>query len=166
MKNKVIYKLFPILLISIWGMFYNQVGYTQITFNKEPLIIRSSDGQDKTLTVEIAVNPQQHQQGLMFRRALPVDQGMLFFFETPQVITMWMRNTYLPLDMLFIDQQGKIIGISKRVIPQSDDLIVSPKPAIAVLEINGGISDKLNIQVGDQIIHTFFTNPNKSASPQ
>ncbi|MBL0337941.1 MAG: DUF192 domain-containing protein [Rhodospirillaceae bacterium] len=161
MRKKTLFGLVNLFILSILGVFHPQIGYTQITFNKEPLIIKSGDGKEKTLTVEIAATPQQRQQGLMFRRVMPADQGMLFLFETPQIIGMWMRNTYLPLDMLFIDRQGKIIGISKRVIPQSDNLVVSPKLAIAVLEINGGVSDKLNIQVGDQLIHSFFIHANK-----
>ncbi|HPI63127.1 MAG TPA: DUF192 domain-containing protein [Alphaproteobacteria bacterium] len=164
MRKKTLFGLVTLFILSVLGIFYPQIGYTQITFNKELLIIKSGDGKEQTLTVEIAATPQQRQQGLMFRRAMPVDQGMLFLFETPQVIGMWMRNTYLSLDMLFIDQQGKIVGISKRVIPQSDNLIVSPKLVIAVLEINGGVSDKLNIQVGDQLIHSFFIHANKTTA--
>lgn len=128
-----------------------------VTFPFETIMIEQQTGKQLSLRVEVATTPQQQQQGLMFRQSMPHDQGMIFFFNQPKIVSMWMRNTYIPLDMLFIDKQGLIIAIQTRVIPQSDNLIVSPKPSAAVLEINGGASDKFGIQVGDRVLHPFFT---------
>lgn len=94
----------------------------------------------------------------MFRRSMPADTGMLFDYKRPQIITMWMRNTLLPLDMIFIAADGKIINIAQRTVPGSLDTIPSHGPALAVLEVNGGTASRLKIKSGDTVIHPIFGN--------
>lgn len=83
--------------------------------------------------------------------------GMLFLFTENRMVTMWMKNTYIPLDILFIDQKGVIVHIAKSTVPESLDFISSGKPVISALELNAGLTNSLNIQVGDKIDHPFFS---------
>ena len=109
--------------------------------------------------VEMAVSPEQRSQGLMFRESLEEDRGMLFDFGRPQRASMWMRNTYVPLDMLFIDAEGWITQIAENTQPLSDAVVVSREPVRAVLELRGGVSAKLGIKPGDRVIHPMFSEP-------
>jgi uncharacterized membrane protein (UPF0127 family) len=95
---------------------------------------------------------------LMFRRSLAPDAGMLFDYKHPTMATMWMRNTLIPLDMLFVDAQGRIINIQQRAVPQSDDIIAAAAPVRAVIELNGGTAERLGIAPGDQVVHPVFGN--------
>jgi uncharacterized membrane protein (UPF0127 family) len=110
-------------------------------------------------SVWIADSQAREQQGLMFVRWLPPDHGMLFPQAAPQVMTMWMKNTLIPLDMLFIDVQGRIVYIRENTTPQSQDLISTPTAVKAVLELAGGVCAKLGIHVGDRIEHRLFGAP-------
>jgi uncharacterized membrane protein (UPF0127 family) len=107
--------------------------------------------------VELAVSPEQRSRGLMFRESLDEDRGMLFDFGRPQVASMWMRNTYVPLDMLFIDAEGRITQIAPNTQPLSDTVVASREPVRAVLELRGGVSAKLGIEPGDRVIHPMFS---------
>lgn len=95
----------------------------------------------------------------MFRLDLPADQGMLFDFAKPVPVAMWMKNTYIPLDMIFIGEEGLIVKIAKDTEPHSLEAISSGQPVRAVLEINGGLSDRLGLGVGDRIVHRVFGMP-------
>jgi uncharacterized protein len=107
-------------------------------------------------SVELAVTDEQRAKGLMFRRALPEGQGMLFKFEPDQVIQMWMRNTYISLDMIFIRGDGRISRIAEGTKPESDDIISSGAPARGVLEVIAGTARKLGIAPGDRVAHPWF----------
>ena len=107
-------------------------------------------------SVWIADTPAREQQGLMFVRWVPPDHGMLFPQAAPQVMTMWMKNTLIALDMLFIDAQGRIVYIRENTTPQSLDLISTPTPVKAVLELAGGVCSRLGIHVGDRVEHQLF----------
>jgi uncharacterized membrane protein (UPF0127 family) len=109
-------------------------------------------------TVEVAETPAQMEQGLMFRRQLAENVGMLFDYKQPTMATMWMRNTLIPLDMLFVDAQGRIVNIRERAVPQSDDVIASAAPVRAVIELNGGTAARLGIVPGDKVQHPIFGN--------
>ena len=106
--------------------------------------------------VEIARTDRQQRQGLMFRRRLASNEGMLFVYSSAKILKMWMKNTYLPLDMLFIDARGRIVNIVERTIPGSLEEISSVEQAMAVLEVNGGTSSRLKIQKGDRVRHPAF----------
>jgi uncharacterized membrane protein (UPF0127 family) len=109
-------------------------------------------------TVELAETPEQMAQGLMFRQSLAADAGMLFDYKTPTPATMWMRNTLIPLDMLFVDGHGRIVGIHERAVPQSDALIAAPMPVRAVIELAGGSAQRLGIKPGDRVLYPIFDN--------
>jgi uncharacterized protein len=119
------------------------------------LTIVSADGPHRFM-VELAETPEQMEQGLMFRRSLAPDAGMLFDFKQPTVATMWMRNTLIPLDMLFVDQQGLIVNIAQRAVPESDQTIAAVKPVRVVIELNGGTAERLGIKPGDRVLYPIF----------
>ena len=95
-------------------------------------------------------------RGLMFRRSMAPDHGMLFDFERDEPVTMWMKNTYLPLDMVFIRPDGTISRIAADTEPLSTTIIPSGSPVVAVLELNAGTAAKLGIKAGDRIEHPLF----------
>jgi len=111
-----------------------------------------------SLSVEFANSPDKRSQGLMFRKEMADDSGMLFNFENKQVINMWMKNTLIPLDMIFLNSSGKIVTIVRNTKPESLRRISSGVPVSAVLEVNAGLSQKWQLQRGDQILHAMFNN--------
>jgi uncharacterized protein len=129
-----------------------------VSFEQSPLTVDTANGQLEFL-VEMAVSPAQRGQGLMFRESLEEDRGMLFDFGKLQPARMWMRNTYVPLDMLFIDARGRITQIAADTQPLSDAVIASREPVRAVLELRAGVSAKLGIKPGDRVIHPLFVAP-------
>lgn len=119
------------------------------------LTIVSAGGRHR-FTVEIAETPAQMQQGLMFRETLAADAGMLFDYKQPTMATMWMRNTLIPLDMLFVDANGRIVNIRERAVPRSDEVIAAAAPVLAVIELNGGTAARLGIKPGDRVLYPIF----------
>lgn len=101
--------------------------------------------------VELAETPEQRARGLMFRRTLAPDAGMLFLFPERERPTMWMANTWLPLDMLFIAADGRIVHVFPNAVPCSRLTISSPHPARMVLELGGGTARRLGIAPGDRL---------------
>jgi uncharacterized protein len=130
----------------------------QTSFERTPLAIESASG-TLNFEVELAITPEQRRQGLMFRESLDADQGMLFDFGDTVPVTMWMRNTLIPLDMLFIDADGRIARIVADTEPLSDAVIGSGDPVRAVLELAAGTSAELGIAVGDRVVHPIFAAP-------
>ena len=102
--------------------------------------------------VWVADTPARQAQGLMFVRDLPADQGMLFIHREPRVASMWMKNTYIELDMLFIAPDGRIVKIAERTTPHSLETISSGVPVGAVLEIKGGEAMRLGLRPGDRVL--------------
>jgi uncharacterized protein len=131
-------------------------------FPRDALTIERSTGRD-TFQIWIADTPARQQQGLMWIRNLPADRGMLFVHPESRELLMWMKNTFIPLDMLFIDDTGRIVHIAKRTTPQSEAIISSGKPAKAVLEIAGGEADRRGITIGNRVVHK--TIGDQSAAP-
>jgi uncharacterized protein len=125
------------------------------SFATASLTIAAANG-DHRFTVELAETPAQMEQGLMFRRSLAPDAGMLFDFKRPTMATMWMRNTLIPLDMLFVDAQGRIVNIQQRAVPESDAIISAAAPVRAVIELNGGTTARLGIAPGDRVLYPIF----------
>jgi uncharacterized membrane protein (UPF0127 family) len=109
-----------------------------------------------TFAVELAVNDEQRARGLMYRRELLEGRGMLFDFHREQEISMWMQNTYIPLDMIFIRGDGRIHRIAENTEPLSTRIISSGGPVRAVLEVIGGTAKKLGIRPGDRVGHSIF----------
>ncbi|KAA1176764.1 DUF192 domain-containing protein [Rhizobium tropici] len=122
-----------------------------MAFNSEPLTIVSAKGQTHKFTVELALTPAQLEYGLMYRDKLPADHGMLFDFGAPRPVMMWMKNTKLSLDMLFLDQNGIITHIQEDAVPYSESIINSGGPIAYVIELNSGIVRKLGLAVGDKV---------------
>jgi uncharacterized membrane protein (UPF0127 family) len=106
--------------------------------------------------VEMAITPEEKERGLMFRRELPDGHGMLFDFQFDQNVAFWMKNTYIPLDMLFIRGDGRILRIAENTEPLSERNIPSGGPVRAVLEVIGGTAKKLGIAAGDQVAGSIF----------
>jgi uncharacterized protein len=109
-----------------------------------------------TFAVELALTDEERQQGLMFRRELPEGRGMLFDFKQDQNITMWMKNTYISLDMIFIRADGRIHRIAENTEPESTKVIAAGAPVRAVLEVIAGTAKKLGIRAGDRVAHPLF----------
>ncbi|HXW24061.1 MAG TPA: DUF192 domain-containing protein [Xanthobacteraceae bacterium] len=107
-------------------------------------------------SVELAVTDEERAHGLMDRHELAEGHGMLFKFEPDQTVTMWMRNTYIPLDMIFIRGDGRILRIAENTTPLSDHTISSGGPARGVLEVIAGTAQKLGIRPGDKVAHPWF----------
>ena len=108
-------------------------------------------------SVEIADTEAEREKGLMFRKHLPDGQGMLFDFQSEQNIAMWMKNTYIPLDMFFIRGDGRIARIAENTTPMSTAIIPSEQPVRAVLEVAGGTAARLGIAPGDRVAFPIFS---------
>ncbi|KMO39957.1 hypothetical protein VQ02_08920 [Methylobacterium variabile] len=121
----------------------------------EPLTIASRTGQH-SFQVEVMRDDAGRAQGLMFRRAMAPDRGMLFDFERTAPVSMWMKNTYLPLDMLFIRADGTVARIAADTEPLSTRTISSGEPVLAVLELNAGTAARLGLRAGDRVEHPLF----------
>jgi uncharacterized membrane protein (UPF0127 family) len=122
----------------------------------EQLIITTAEGNAVAYQIEVARTASQMQRGLMFRDTMAEDHGMLFIYEPERPARMWMKNTILPLDMLFIDSEGVIINIAANTTPFSLDTIESGGPVRAVLELNAGQAAKQRMAVGDRVTHPLF----------
>lgn len=121
----------------------------------EALTFQTADG-PRPFQVEVARTEAERERGLMFRRFMPADRGMLFDFKGEQTVMMWMKNTYIPLDMVFISRAGLVTNIAENAEPLSERIIPSGGPAFAVVELNGGISKKIGLKVGDKVEHPMF----------
>ena len=115
-----------------------------------------SHGKQHHFTVEVARTPQEQRNGLMHRTKLARDHGMLFLMPTERNISMWMKDTPLPLDMLFIDPTGRIIYIAPSAKPNSTKVIKADKPSLAVIELLGGTAEKDGIAAGDYVLSPEF----------
>jgi uncharacterized membrane protein (UPF0127 family) len=126
-----------------------------VTFERMPLEIESG-GRRHRFTVEMADNDERRTLGLMHRRSMAADAGMLFDFKRDAPVSMWMRNTLIPLDMLFMDRAGVVRHIHERAVPLSETIIESNGSVRAVLELNGGTVQRLGLKIGDRLIHPMF----------
>jgi uncharacterized membrane protein (UPF0127 family) len=118
---------------------------------KESLQIVGEGGSSVSFTVEIAANDQERMTGLMNRETMPADHGMLFDFGQTRQVYMWMKDTYLPLDMLFIGQDGKISHIKENALPLDESIIDSHGPVRFVLELNAGVVHDRAIRQGQRV---------------
>ncbi len=125
---------------------------------EEPLVIVCGE-QQHVFRVEVAQTQEEQAKGLMNRTEMPEDAGMLFYFGDEKIRAFWMKDTLIPLDMIFLSSDGRITQIYHMAVPHDETNIVSVEPAFAVLEINGGVSAKLGLQIGDVIHHKVLGNP-------
>ena len=116
-----------------------------------------SSGQEVPIDIEVAEEPQEKAMGLMFRTDLADNKGMLFPYAESRELSMWMRNTYIPLDMVFIRPDGVIHRIEVRAEPMSEHVINSGGPVSAVLELAGGATERLGIKAGDRVRYPLFS---------
>jgi uncharacterized membrane protein (UPF0127 family) len=121
----------------------------------EPLTITTSSGEHRFM-VEIADDAAERERGLMFREPLADDRGMLFQFPDVAERGFWMRNTPSPLDIIYIDPNGRIVSIVRNARPNSDEVLPSNGPASGVLELRAGRSDEIGARPGDKVRHPFF----------
>jgi len=124
----------------------------QLPTDPERLILDTQNG-PVSISVELALTADDRASGLMHRESMASDHGMLFKFDQTRLILMWMKNTPLPLDMLFLDSTGTVVGIAKDTTPFSESIIPSPAPVRYVLELNAGTAAKRGISVGDKARH-------------
>lgn len=121
----------------------------------EPLDFVTTSGTHH-FSVEVMRTDAQRERGLMFRRYMPPDRGMLFDFKVEQPVMMWMKNTYLPLDMVFINRNGMVTSIAANAEPLSERIIPSGGPAYAVVELNAGTAARIALKSGDQVVQAMF----------
>jgi uncharacterized membrane protein (UPF0127 family) len=121
----------------------------------EQLTLVTSSGRH-VFQVEVMRTPDQRARGLMFRRFMPADRGMLFDFERVEPVAMWMQNTYISLDMAFIRADGTVARVAEQTEPLSTRTVPSGEPVLGVLEINGGIAAKIGLKAGDKVEHGLF----------
>jgi len=121
----------------------------------EPLSITTASGKHD-FQVEVMRTDDEQQRGMMFRRSLDDDKGMLFPFPAERIATFWMQNTYVSLDMIFIKSDGSVQRIEKRAEPLSTRTVSSGSPVLAVLELVAGSADRLGIKPGDKITYPTF----------
>lgn len=125
-------------------------------FERTKLAIETASGERHPFDVEVARTITQRARGLMFRESMPPDAGMLFVYPDEQQIRMWMKNTLIPLDMVFVGGDGRILDIAENTEPLSETVIASSGPARAVIELNGGTARRLGIRSGDRVRHPLF----------
>ena len=121
-------------------------------------VLVSGDFGEARFSIELADDPGERAQGLMHRDSMPRSAGMLFVFEQPQPVAFWMKNTLIPLDMIFTDKVGRIQHIHQNAIPHDQTPIAGGKGIYSVLEINGGLSKVYGFNVGDVLQHPAFSD--------
>lgn len=148
------FRLSAILALFLFLPF---LAIAQLKFETEQLTIRTTKG-DRSFTVELALDSLQREQGLMFRKEMPQNAGMLFDFERPRVVNMWMKNTFIPLDMLFIDEAGIVQHVHEGAVPHDETVIPSSGPVRFTLELNAGAVKQNGIKEGDRIVSNRIGN--------
>ena len=147
--------LFVVVLFSLFAM----PVWAAEELPLQDIVAVTADGAKHLIHAEIAVTDSQHAQGLMFRTEMAEDHGMLFVFPAPRPLGFWMRNTLIPLDMIFIREDGLIHHIHKNAKPQDDTVIMSQGPVSHVLELNGGAAERIGLKEGNRLYNeTYFGN--------
>lgn len=153
-----------LILFALLVLFPSATRAEEALTKIEPLTVATDD--DATMfTVEIADTDASRARGLMFRQRLPEGRGMLFDFGQPRPVSMWMKNTYISLDMLFIRADGTIAYIAENTVPQSLDTIGISEPVLAVLELPAGTTRAKQIRAGDTVYHRLFNNAAEEDAP-
>jgi uncharacterized protein len=140
---------FAVLLLAVGGNAPARAG------ELEPLQIVTASGAHD-FKVEVAADNGSRERGLMNRRYMAPDHGMLFEFPENAPVSFWMKNTYIPLDMIFISPRGVVTNVVAKAEPLSERVIPSGPPCVAVLEVNGGVAASIGLKIGDSVRHAFF----------
>lgn len=150
-------------LIGILALFVATSGSAQTACRADQVEMRWPGGQAR-FSVEVADTDATRSRGLMFRESMPQSAGMLFVYETPRRATFWMKNTLIPLDMIFADPAGRVTKVHAQAIPQDLTPIEGGEGVKLVLEINGGLAAKLGIVPGAELRHPAIANPSWSCA--
>ncbi|NDW07508.1 DUF192 domain-containing protein [Jiella pacifica] len=148
MKPKKLFAGLAAAIVAVLAAGY--LAFAAAELSKAVLHTKSGD---REVMVELALTPEQREVGLMNRSEMPRDQGMLFRFDETRHVAMWMKNTLIPLDMLFMDETGEIVTIKTNAQPLSLDIIPSGQPVRYVLELNGGAAARYGVSIGDRLEH-------------
>jgi len=156
-RSRRLFAVAACLLLALGTVALAQPQRTEqrIVFPTAELTIESG-GKRHKFTVEMADTDERRTLGLMYRTSMAADAGMLFDFKSDKPVSMWMRNTRIPLDMLFITRDGRVLNIAQRTVPFTEHSIPSDGPVRAVLELNGGTAERLGLKAGDRVIHPMF----------
>jgi uncharacterized protein len=157
MKRRILLALVAVLPFSAWAQSPEPTG-PQPELPKEKLVIVGHNGAEHVFNVEMAITEEQQTVGEMFRKTVPPDGGMLFDWGSPRSSEMWMRNTLVSLDMVFINADGTIRSIAENATPRSLAVIDSRGPVRATLELAAGTTARLDIRVGDTVKQRIFGN--------
>ncbi|MFM1861703.1 MAG: DUF192 domain-containing protein [Gemmobacter sp.] len=130
-------------------------GAAEAACRPDTVELRGPWGQAR-FAIELADDPAERARGLMFRESLPQSSGMLFVYEAPQRATFWMKNTLIPLDMVFLDPAGRVLGVHAMARPGDETIIDGGPGVLGVLEINGGLAARLGIAEGSELRHPAF----------
>ena len=149
------YLLKLIALVGCLFVLESRHAVSDTIFPQSEILIVSKSGEHK-FVVDVATTMAQRQMGLMYRKNMARNRGMMFDFGEEQLIAMWMKNTLIPLDMLFVDKTGKILQIERATTPLSLETIAGRRPAMSVIELNAGLTTELGISEGDQVMHNIF----------
>ena len=149
------YLLKLIALVGCLFVLESRHAVSDTIFPQSEILIVSKSGEHK-FVVDVATTMAQRQVGLMYRKKMARNRGMMFDFGEEQLIAMWMKNTLIPLDMLFVDKTGRILQIERATTPLSLETIAGRRPAMSVIELNAGLTTELGISEGDQVMHNIF----------
>lgn len=154
-------RLVRIVLAVLWPLLATQAAAQQC---RDDAVFLQGDWGQARFTVEVVDNDADRSRGLMFRESLPRSSGMLFLYPTPRRVSFWMKNTLIPLDMLFIDDSGTVTRIHDSAQPGDLTAIAGGDAVLAVLEINGGLAEAMGITEGTVLRHPVF-DPGRAAWP-
>ena len=135
------------------------------TFPRETIAVETRSARRHLFEAWRAETPAQREQGLMFIRSLGAGQAMIFVYDPPEHVAMWMKNTLLPLDMLFVDEQGCVIKVKENARPGSLDPIEAEGDVALVVELNGGVAAQRGIRAGDRVVRPAADWPRAAAGP-
>lgn len=161
LKQQALWTVVPalamLLFLGVYAFIHQETHKTP-SFPRAALTIQHAHGGAPTpYTVEVATTPSQQAYGLMFRHAVPPNTGMLFVWDNDQIIRMWMKNTYVALDMLFVRHDGVIEKIIENTVPFDLTPLSSDEPIRGVIEIGGGEAARLRIETGDKVLYPAFS---------
>jgi uncharacterized membrane protein (UPF0127 family) len=142
--------LVGVLLVGLALGVYGYAGYREKA-SLLPVTFRSGDHETSRVYLEIANTPSEREKGLMFRKSMDEDRGMLFIFPVERQQSFWMKNTYIPLDMIFVSSQFEVVGIVENATPFSEERRSVPGVSQFVIELNGGRAKELGIEAGDKV---------------